>query len=875
MAKDNLFTDEELDQMSGMYSQKDEPVTCLGINFPNDNARREYFREELRKKLPELRNIEGFPIGEDDDIINLSDPPYYTACPNPWLNDFINQWEEEKATLESEGKRSSDFEIKEPYSQDISVGKNNEIYNAHSYHTKVPHPAIMRLLYHYTQPGDIIYDGFAGTGMTGVAAGYCKLGYSGVNADNKAKGIRHCVCSDLSPIASFIAYNLNINNSKAFTAFSKALQSLKSEYSYLYKTKHTNGQYGEIRYVVWSDKISCPHCGSEMLFWDTFVRYGEGKVDDVSQCKNCGADVLRKSAKKVFETSYDSRLGETVSTVATVPVLINYTYNGKRFTKVPDSEDLEIYNSVLNIENSSWYPTDLLIEGDKMGDPKAKGIYHTHQFYNPRTLFILSKIWEKCNIDNWFCVTNSISRNLTKLNRFIVNKYNLNGRINGPLSGTLYPPSEVVEQNVFDLLEERQSEVDKFRFENAVQVGDALNCKTMPNESVDYIFTDPPFGHNIMYSELNFLSEAWLKVKTNNEDEAIENKTQGKTIESYMRLMTDAFRDYYRILKPGKWLTVEFSNPSAAIWNAIQTAIQNSGFVVANVCSFDKVHGGQKSMRYTTTVKEDLIITAYKPIDEVKSAVANNTSLSLWDFVQHHLNHLPVHVVEGNKTTSIIERSAKILHDRMVSYYICNGGLIPISLSDFQIGLKERFVERDEMFFTPSQAAEYDEKKKLAPEFVPMGIIVSDEANGIQWLKNNLNGSPKTYQELQPDWMQAIKGVRQNDIIPELKQLLDENFIEDTGGKWRLPNIQDDKDVNALRTKSLLKEFKVYADTAINQPRAKIKEARVEALRAGFKQCYVDKDFQTIVTVGNKIPQNLLTEDEVLLQFYDIASSKI
>ena len=75
------------------------PVTCLGITFENDTKRREYFREELRKKLPELRLIEGFPIGEDDDIIALSDPPYYTACPNPWINDFIKEWEAEKVKL--------------------------------------------------------------------------------------------------------------------------------------------------------------------------------------------------------------------------------------------------------------------------------------------------------------------------------------------------------------------------------------------------------------------------------------------------------------------------------------------------------------------------------------------------------------------------------------------------------------------------------------------------------------------------------------------------------------------------------------------------------------------------------------------------------
>jgi hypothetical protein len=74
----------------------DQKITVLGRTFSSDEERRNYFREELRKKLPELKKMEGYPIGEDEDILNLSDPPYYTACPNPWLNDFIAEWEEEK-----------------------------------------------------------------------------------------------------------------------------------------------------------------------------------------------------------------------------------------------------------------------------------------------------------------------------------------------------------------------------------------------------------------------------------------------------------------------------------------------------------------------------------------------------------------------------------------------------------------------------------------------------------------------------------------------------------------------------------------------------------------------------------------------------------
>lgn len=201
MDENLLFTMDEEQEVN------DGPVTCLGITFENDEKRREYFREELRKKLPELRLVEGFPIGEDDDIIALSDPPYYTACPNPWINDFVKLWEVEKENLTRANIRSSDFEVKEPYAADVSEGKNNPIYMAHAYHTKVPHPAIMRYILHYTQPGDTVFDGFCGTGMTAVAASMCGVP-AAVNALGVSKaqiGARHGICSDLAPIASLIS----------------------------------------------------------------------------------------------------------------------------------------------------------------------------------------------------------------------------------------------------------------------------------------------------------------------------------------------------------------------------------------------------------------------------------------------------------------------------------------------------------------------------------------------------------------------------------------------------------------------------------------------------------------------------------------------
>src|SRR5690606_10219815 len=103
----------------------------------------------------------GFPHGEIEDILNLSDPPYYTACPNPFIVDFIRHYGKPYGPGSSYSKA--------PLAVDVTEGKNDPLYRLPSYHTKVPPKAIQHYLLHYTEPGDIVLDAFCGTGMTGVA----------------------------------------------------------------------------------------------------------------------------------------------------------------------------------------------------------------------------------------------------------------------------------------------------------------------------------------------------------------------------------------------------------------------------------------------------------------------------------------------------------------------------------------------------------------------------------------------------------------------------------------------------------------------------------------------------------------------------------
>lgn len=863
--------------------KREQPVTVLGHTFKNDDERRQWFREELRKKLPELKQMEGYPIGEDDDIINLSDPPYYTACPNPWLNDFIAEWEQEKKQLEAEGKRDADAAVTEPYASDVSEGKNNPIYMAHAYHTKVPHPAIMRYILHYTQPGDIVFDGFCGTGMTGVAANLCgsKAEVDKLKEKNVKVGVRHGICSDLSPIATLIAASYNLSfDPKAFEAKANAiLDQVEKELGWMYETEvdvkngnETKRVKAKVNYTIWSDVFTCPNCGQEIVLWNEAVSLKDRLIRASFPCPNCGFECSKKNMEKVWETSYDNVIGQTVTMNKKVPVRVNYTLNSRSEKNIEQS-DIDLINSIEYPQNSKINTKELL-DGVKTTETRrSNGITWTHQFYTKRNLIYINRVLE-CVTKNNLPITwiTSTLQNASKMYKFRLD------RKGGILNGTLFIPSLNIEQRPFNLLKAKIRDFASIGYHERGNTVISLNSATqlinISNDSVDYMFIDPPFGANIMYSELSSLWEGWIKVSTNNTDEAIVNSAQHKTLFDYQSLMNHSLREFYRILKPGKWLTMEFSNTSASVWNSIQNALQGVGFVVANVASLDKKQGSYNAVTSTTAVKQDLVISCYKPSDEFTRKIEKSADKrqNVWDFIGEHLQHLPVHIERGNATTTVIERSPKILYDRLISYYVQHGYSIPLDAQQFQQGLKERFLERDGMFFTAKQAAEYEEKKAHTSEFVPMGLIVSDEANGIEWLKHELK-EPKTYQEISPEWMAAINGVKKGDVLPELKTILEENFIEDEQGKWHVPDLEKAIDLEKLHHKSLMREFNLYKEQA-QKPRARIREVRVEALREGFKECFKDKDFQTILLIADKIPQNILTEDEQLLQYYDIASMR-
>jgi hypothetical protein len=334
------------------------------------------------------------------------------------------------------------------------------------------------------------------------------------------------------------------------------------------------------------------------------------------------------------------------------------------------------------------------------------------------------------------------------------------------MANALYVPPISVENNVIDQLEFQLKKITKafFSSEQCALISTASSTTTpAPDNSADYIFIDPPFGGNIMYSDMSFLRESWLKLRTNIEEEAIENNIQGKELHDYKELMQLCFSEAFRVLRPGRWMTVEFSNTKAAVWNVLQTSLQESGFVVASVAGLDKTRGGFHAMIGPTAVKQDLVISAYKPNGgfEERFKKEAQTEEGVWDFVRTHLKYLPVTKRQGVLLLMVPERDPRILFDQMIAFYVRKGYPVPISSQEFQNGLSQRFIERDGMYFLPDQVAEYDRKKMTSGAPQQLSMFVSDEASPIQWLRQLIKEKPQTFLRHQPAVHAAARWLEQ------------------------------------------------------------------------------------------------------------------
>lgn len=489
--------------------------------------------------------------------------------------------------------------LSEPSAGGVSAGKNTYTYDAHTYHTKVPPQGIAEVIKQYLPEGGLVLDPFSGSGMTGVAAR--ALGYD-------------VILNELSPAASFISDRFTRwIEPKLFSAgvraISEATAAVRRD---LYSTHCREcGKTTELQYTVWSYRVKCPQCSDEFVLWDHCRSYGrtvrEHKILSEFPCPCCKTTVKK------------SRLARTTA----VPVLVGYKCCRKVQVEHPPSKhDLANVNRIEHspplAEND--YPTLPLPDGVNLGQPKRHGLTSIDQLYTPRNLAAMSKIWwaihhiEDTELAGYLgFVFTSLYQRVTRMSEY---------RFWGGSGNTanFNVPYIFNEANVFTTFERKARTIQDHLETTArqylgrcvVHTGSATQLDFLPDESVDLVFTDPPFGANINYSEMNILWESWLGTFTDNQHEAIVNKHQGKDAERYGDLMQQSLEECYRVLRPGRWLLLVFMNSSQDIWCQLRRAIAKSGFVLEKMDIFDKQHGTFKQFVSDNTAGADLILHCRK-----------------------------------------------------------------------------------------------------------------------------------------------------------------------------------------------------------------------------------------------------------------------
>lgn len=567
--------------------------------------------------------------------------------------------------------------IEVPLDEDISAGKNTYTYDAHTYHTKVPPQGISKAIKYYLPQGGLVLDPFAGSGMTGVAA--LTLGHN-------------VILNELSPAASFIESNfLNyIDPEKYKEGINFVLNQTKELREKLYTTDCREcAKKTEILYVVWSYELECNHCNGLFVLWDHCRKYGsnvkEHKLLKKFACPHCSQEVNK---------SYLNRVG-------TKPVFVGYKCCSRQIKEHPlnelDIKTIQQSEELLQ-DYQGVYPELELPDGVNLNQPKRHGIKNIKDFYTARNLVACSSIWKTIGLIADKELASLLTFTFTSLYQRVTktSEYRFWGGSSNTANFNI--PQIFNEANVYltferkskNILDHLNSTAKTYTGKAVVHTGSATNLDFLPDESIDLIFTDPPFGSFINYSEMNILWESWLGTFTDAKDEAIVSKTQNKGIDEYTNLMTLSLKEAYRVLKNGHWMVLVFMNSSEKVWSSLHKSIQDSGFIIEKVNIFDKKHGTFKQFVSENTAGADLMLHCKKDtslINDIKKVDNNfNIETFLGNLSKEKIPYINYLHVERER-----EIDFRTLYSRYVAQSLSNGVKV-IDFNDFRSTLNEILI---------------------------------------------------------------------------------------------------------------------------------------------------------------------------------------
>ena len=513
-------------------------------------------------------------------------------------------------------------------------------------------------------------------------------------------GVRNAVLYELSGIGAFVSNVLTHppHPSQFRKAAEAILQEAEVEDAKLYTAYSPDGGSGEIRYIIWSDVIRCPSCKKSVSLWDACVFRNPASISSHFICPNCSHKSPMNQVTRVTERLSDPIIGGSHETRMRVPVWLYGKTGRKNWSRAATKEDTRHFQQICQEETvPSSVPNVPIPWGDLHRSGYHLGITHVHHFYTRRNLIVFGRVWERTfafehslgdALRLWLLSYNSA--HATIMSRVVAKSGHSDLVVTSAQPGVLYVSGLPVEKNLLSGLRRKLKTIAgafdiTYGLKGEVEVHQKSSCSVnLADESVDYIFTDPPFGGNIPYAEINFINEAWLGRLTDCTEEAIVSSSQGKSVLEYQKLITAALSEARRVLKENRQATLVFHSTSAKVWNSLRDAYIDAGFSVHAAGVLDKTQGSFKQVTTSGAVKGDPVLMLEKAL-----VTGQYEASDVWTVAEELLQR-------AGLATDPKERTVERLYSRLIAHFLTRNQSVPIDADEFYRWHMSRSCPEDE-----------------------------------------------------------------------------------------------------------------------------------------------------------------------------------
>ena len=522
--------------------------------------------------------------------------------------------------------------IKKLFSKPLPATRGGSFYNAFAYQTKISPETIAVYIASLTKPGDTILDPFGGSGSTAAAALMCEhptaamLKLAQTFGISPVWGRRNAVIYDIGVFGSFASSTIlnRITASEFERTVNDFLLRGEEKLRNIYEALDVNGKQGKIRYIIWSEVFTCKECKKQISYFEGGTQRNPVRFFDELQCPHCGHKQVIDSESFVREEYFDPILQRTMMRKKRIPAWIYGETDGVNWDRKATSDDLRIAEESKVLLSKEILPKEICW-GELYRAGYHFGITHLHHFYTVRNFIVMQTLWdiaekyEKRLSDALKLLLLSYNAShSTLMTRVVAKKNSKDFVLTGAQSGVLYVSKLPVEKNILSGLKrkaksikEAYSELEKCTGKVTVRNQSSEKMKD-ENNSIDFVFTDPPFGDFIPYAEVNQINELWLDKVTDRSREAVINPSQGVSVLQYGKMLSTIFKEVSRVTKPSAKATVVFHAAKAEIWNALSAALDGAGLTVLQTNVLDKTQPSFKQIVSDISVRGDPLFLLQK-----------------------------------------------------------------------------------------------------------------------------------------------------------------------------------------------------------------------------------------------------------------------